>query len=199
MFSDFSHVQVSATLWTVTCQAPLSMGFSSKTTRVGRHPLLQGPSWPRDWTRVSCGSCIAGGFFTTEALGKLKEVYMCLGKIFSAFIFRWWNNIFLCMHLWICIYVCIWVCVFAKKNSVNVYNIMLTITSEVFKLRTCWERCVLFTLFYTLWLIWNAGDLGLIPGLRRSTGEGKGYPLQYSGLKKSMDRRVHGVTKSQTR
>ena len=33
MFSDFSHVQVSATLWTVTCQAPLSMGFSSKTTK----------------------------------------------------------------------------------------------------------------------------------------------------------------------
>ena len=28
----------------------------------------------------------------------------------------------------------------------------------------------------------NAGDLGLIPGLGRSLGEGKGYPLQYSGL-----------------
>ena len=27
----------------------------------------------------------------------------------------------------------------------------------------------------------NAGDPGLIPGLRRSPGEGKGYPLQYSG------------------
>ena len=33
----------------------------------------------------------------------------------------------------------------------------------------------------------NAGDLGLIPGSRRSPGEGKGYPLQYSGLQKSMD------------
>ena len=33
----------------------------------------------------------------------------------------------------------------------------------------------------------NAGDLGSIPGLRRSPGEGKGYPLQYSGLEKSMD------------
>ena len=33
----------------------------------------------------------------------------------------------------------------------------------------------------------NAGDLGLIPGLGRSPGEGKGYPLQYSGLEKSMD------------
>ena len=27
----------------------------------------------------------------------------------------------------------------------------------------------------------NAGDLGLIPGLGRSPGEAKGYPLQYSG------------------
>ena len=32
----------------------------------------------------------------------------------------------------------------------------------------------------------NAGDLGLISGLGRSCGEGKGYPLQYSGLKNSM-------------
>ena len=44
----------------------------------------------------------------------------------------------------------------------------------------------------------NEGDLGLIPGLRRSPAEGKGYPLQYSGLEKSMDYRVHGVAKSQT-
>ena len=28
----------------------------------------------------------------------------------------------------------------------------------------------------------NVEDLGLIPGLGRSSGEGKGYPLQYSGL-----------------
>ena len=33
----------------------------------------------------------------------------------------------------------------------------------------------------------NAGDLGSIPGLERSPGERKGYPLQYSGLENSMD------------
>ena len=33
----------------------------------------------------------------------------------------------------------------------------------------------------------NAGDLGLTPGLGRPPGEGKGYPLQYSGLENSMD------------
>ena len=42
----------------------------------------------------------------------------------------------------------------------------------------------------------NAGDLGLIPGLGKSLGKGKGYPLQYSGLEKSMDCIVHGVAKS---
>ena len=39
---------------------------------------------------------------------------------------------------------------------------------------------------------------GSIPGSGRSAGEGKGYPLQYSGLENSMDCIVHGVTKSQT-
>ena len=44
----------------------------------------------------------------------------------------------------------------------------------------------------------NAGELGSIPGLGRSPGEVKGYPLQYSGLENSMDCIVHGVTKSRT-
>ena len=39
----------------------------------------------------------------------------------------------------------------------------------------------------------------MIPGLGKSPGERKGYPLQYSGLENSMDQIVHGVTKSQTR
>ena len=50
----------------------------------------------------------------------------------------------------------------------------------------------------------SAGDLGSIPGLGGSPGEGNGYPLQYCGLEKSMDRgalraTVHGVTKRRTR
>ena len=40
--------------------------------------------------------------------------------------------------------------------------------------------------------------LGSIPGLERSPGEEKGYPLQYSGLEDSMYRIVHRVTKSRT-
>ena len=50
---------------------------------------------------------------------------------------------------------------------------------------------------------YNAGDLGSIPGLGRSPGEGNGNPLQYWCLENPMDRgawqaTVHGVTKSWT-
>ena len=45
----------------------------------------------------------------------------------------------------------------------------------------------------------NAGDLGLIPELRRFPAEGKGYPLQYSGLENFIDCIAHGVAKSWTR
>jgi len=53
-----------------------------------------------------------------------------------------------------------------------------------------------------LWLSWQRILLqcrtpGSIPGLGRSPGEGKGYPLPCSGLENSMDCIVHGVTKSQ--
>ena len=44
----------------------------------------------------------------------------------------------------------------------------------------------------------NVGDLGSIPGLERSPGEGKGYALQYSGLENSMDCVVHGVAELDT-
>ena len=44
----------------------------------------------------------------------------------------------------------------------------------------------------------NMEDMSSMPGLGRSPGEGKDYPLQYSGLENSMDCIVQGVTKSQT-
>ena len=43
----------------------------------------------------------------------------------------------------------------------------------------------------------NAVDLGSIPGSGRPPGEGKGYPLQYSGLENSMDY-IHGLAESDT-
>ena len=44
----------------------------------------------------------------------------------------------------------------------------------------------------------KTGDLGSVPGLGRSSAEGNGHPLQYSGLENSMDCIVPGVAKSQT-
>ena len=44
--------------------------------------------------------------------------------------------------------------------------------------------------------ICKVGDMDLIPELKRPPGEGKGYPLQYSGMENSMDSSVHGVSKS---
>ena len=67
---------------------------------------------------------------------------------------------------------------------------------------------VMFSVFLCVWpscdsagkeSACNAGDLGLIPELQRSPGEGKGYTLQYSDLENSMDYIVHGVRKSWTR
>ena len=51
---------------------------------------------------------------------------------------------------------------------------------------------------------YNAGDLGSVPGLGRSPGEGNDNPLQYSCLENPMGRgawqaAVHGVAKSRTR
>ena len=45
----------------------------------------------------------------------------------------------------------------------------------------------------------NVGDLGSVPMLGQSPGEGKGHPVQYSGLENSIDSIVNGVTKNWTR
>ena len=65
---------MSDTLWpprTIACQASLSMGIhQARILEWVALPSFRGSSQPRDWTFVFCGSCIAGGFFTTEPLGK---------------------------------------------------------------------------------------------------------------------------------
>ena len=68
MLSQFSHVQLSVTLWTVAHQVPLSMGFSRQV--LGWVAILssRGSSQLRDQTCVSYVSCIDRGFFTTSAI-----------------------------------------------------------------------------------------------------------------------------------
>ena len=82
-------------------------------------------------------------------------------------------------------------------------------------LEVAYSTSTFYLQFYCLWGFpgsldgkasnaYNAGDLGLIPGLGRSPGEGNGNPLQYSCLENPMDQgawwaTVHGVAKSRTR
>ena len=71
----------------------------------------------------------------------------------------------------------------------------LPATQEIWVRKICWRRDRLPTPVFLDFpcgsagkeSACNPGDLGSISGLGRSLGEGKGYPLQYSGLKNSMD------------
>ena len=83
MLSHFNHVRLFATLWTVACEAPLSVGFSrqeywSELPCPPPGDLLDPGIKPMSLTLV-------GRFFTTEPLGKLRDVgyhlqKMALGK-----------------------------------------------------------------------------------------------------------------------
>ena len=86
----------------------------------------------------------------------------------------------------VCVCVCVCVCVFVHMcvYSINMGDCFMVGFScgSAVKESAC-----------------NIGDLGSIPGLGRSSGEGKGYPLQYSVLENSVQNTVHGFAKSQTR
>ena len=61
--------------------APLPVGFSREELEWVAISSSRGSSWPRDWIRVFCVSCIAGGFFTAEPLVKTWTVatfFRCL-------------------------------------------------------------------------------------------------------------------------
>ena len=69
MLSHFSHIWLFATLWTATHQAPLSMRFSRKSTRVGCHALLLQRNLPDPGMEPASlmNPALAGGFFFTSA------------------------------------------------------------------------------------------------------------------------------------
>ena len=153
----------------------------------------------------------------------LSSFILCLGAASSQG--GWWwkfslppgNSLFITGRLawwppegkscWNILVVCI--TVFKSWNLVLNYSkhAMLTIES---RLKLAKSNLISFQFYFCLICIafrgsstgkesaCNVGDLGLTPGLWRSPGEGKGYPLQYSGLENSMDYIVHGVAKSQT-
>ena len=73
-------VQLFATLWTVACQAPPPIEvLQARILDQVAISFTRGSSWPRDWTHVSCVSCIGDGFFATEPPGKpLSDLRTCL-------------------------------------------------------------------------------------------------------------------------
>ena len=77
---SLSRVQQFATLWTIVCQAPLSVGFQGKNPGVGCRFLPPGVFPTLDRTPVFCFSCVAGGFFTAEPLGRPFEGLTCLSQ-----------------------------------------------------------------------------------------------------------------------
>ena len=93
-------------------------------------------------------------------------------------------------------------------KMINVMHIFTTVKKNNNKGFSCALSCIMIVLFTGLGFpcgstdkepACNVGDPGLIPGLGRSPGEGKGYPLQSSGLENPMDCTVHGIAKSRTR
>ena len=73
---SLSHIWLFATLCTLAHQVPLFMGFfQTRMLEWVAMPSSRGSSWPRDWTCVAYFSCIADGFFTTEPLEELKNLY----------------------------------------------------------------------------------------------------------------------------
>ena len=84
VLSYFSCVQLYAFLWTVACQAPLSMEIlQAKILEWVTMPSSRGSSWPRVRTHDSYVSCNAGRLFTTRATWEAPSLYMLLLSRFS--------------------------------------------------------------------------------------------------------------------
>ena len=76
-----SHVQLFVTLWTVTHQGPLSIGFFSKNTKNGMP--FPPPGGLPDPGMELMSPALAGGFFTTKPPGKTYFHLKCLKQIMT--------------------------------------------------------------------------------------------------------------------
>ena len=146
--------------------------------------LPRGSSWLRDPTQVSC---IAGSFFTDRAtkdtpLAIVSSVVKNIVVTISFFFLHILRNR-----------------IVGKKSACNsegpnwfrkIPQIRARLPTPVFLGFPYGSAGQEST--------WYAGDLSLIPGLGRYPGEGKSYPLQYSGLENSIECTVHGVAKIRT-
>ena len=141
-----------------------------KNTGEGCHFLLQGFFWPRDGTPVSCiGRQMLCHWGTRKAR---VCVYMC--AFFSP------PDYFSLIFIFCC-------------SVIPSLKLFLGLQSVNF----CPSEHILIPHLQILSAC-NAGDLGSIPGLGRTPGEGKGSPPQYSGLENSMDYSPWGSKESDT-
>ena len=184
-------VQLLVTPWTVAHQAPLSTGFSRQEYWSGLPFRPLGDLPDSGIERISLASpALAGRLFTPEPPGKpLSSIHRCLFSTKKKKKKPSSHQNSLIAQL--------------VKNLPAVQEILVRFLSR----EDPWKRDRLPTPVFLGFpcgsagkeSTYNSGDLGSIPGLRKSPGEGKGYPLQYSGLENSMDSIVHGVEKSWTR
>jgi len=183
MLGCLSCIQLCVTLWTAARQAPVSTEFSRQQywSGLSRPPPRNLPNPGIEPGSLLSPPCIRG-FFTTNTTWEAQMAAKL--EIYNR-ILRWWSSdkesVLQCrrpqFHSWIGKIP--W-----RKNRLPTPVFLSFPSGSDGKESTC-----------------NAGDLGSTPGLGRSPGEGYGYPLQYSGLENSMDRRtwwvtVHGVAKS---
>ena len=180
-------------------------------------PFSRGIPEFRDWSWVSC---IAGRFFTIRATREAP--YLCLCMYVCVSVCGMWVRCVLshvqlfvthgpqANSLWPTKLFCPWN--FPRKNTGAGCHFLLQGSFPIQRVNLCllrlqnWQVDSLPLAPYIYGLSWwlskesacNAGDLGLIPRLGRSPGEGNSYPLQYSGLENYIDRgawqaTVHGI------
>ena len=116
--------------------------------------------------------------------------------------------------VWVCVCVCVCVCARASAGSRVIISYLWFSPQIELILSLFFLLTFILKLFILFWHIADyrafpgssagkesacrAGDLSSIPELGGSPGEGKAYPLPYSGLENSVDHIVNGVTKSRT-
>ena len=78
---SLSRVGLTVILWTIACQAPLSLGFSRQEYWSGLLvPSSKGSSWPRDRTSISY---ISGRFFMAETPEKPASYFGTISQMNS--------------------------------------------------------------------------------------------------------------------